>query len=88
MTHFWDKNISKAVTGEYTPRQAMDHLAEDQDNFMKNLHLLKYSHVLNPEMPREYWLNKPGGFAPRPERKEREKPVTVDYDDLIKQWKQ
>lgn len=84
LSAIWWKNIAKAITGELTPQQAMDKLADEQDELMGKLKLKAFSPVLNPKKPREYWYAQPG--APKAEIPEREKPVTVQYDELIKQW--
>jgi glycerol transport system substrate-binding protein len=42
---------------------------------------------LNPEKPDSYWLNKPG--APKAKlANEKPKGETVNYDDLIKAWRE
>ena len=51
---------------------------------MGKMRLAKYSPRLNAEKGEAYWLNRPG--SPKPFR-ERPKPVTIAYDDLIRQWK-
>lgn len=83
MAALWWKNIAKAISGTMTPQEALDQLAKEQDSLMKNLKMNAYSPKLNPEKSREYWLNKPG--APKAEKKE-EKPKTVPYEELLKQW--
>ena len=81
------KNISKAITGELTPQQAMDKLAKEQDAHMATLKMAAYSPVLNPEKSREEWLQgHPPDVSPKPPRP-RPKPITIPYEDLIQQWK-
>ncbi len=84
MSKLWWKNIGKAIEGDFTPKQAMDNLAYEQDALMASLRLKKYSPVLSTEKNPEYWYAEPG--APKAEITPREKPVTVPYDDLIKNW--
>ncbi|MCP4352929.1 MAG: carbohydrate ABC transporter substrate-binding protein [Desulfobacterales bacterium] len=84
LSGIWWINIAKAVKGELSPQEAMNSLAEQQDEMMGKLKLAKYSPVLNPIKSREYWLKQPG--APKPERK-RPEPKTIAYDELIKTWK-
>ena len=79
----WWKQIAQAVTGEKTPKEAMDDLATTQNSLMQRLRIERYSPKLNPERSREYWLNQPG--SPKAERPPQD-PVTVTYDDLINQW--
>ena len=64
----------------------MNNLAKDMDDLMGKMRLPKYNPKLNPIKPQEYWLNQPG--APWPEIKEREKPQTMKYEDLVEKWKQ
>jgi len=67
-----------------TPEQAMNALAKAQDEMMEKLKLAKYSPKLNPLKTKEEWYLQPDGpKGPKP----RQKPVTIQYDDLIKQWK-
>jgi glycerol transport system substrate-binding protein len=80
----WWKNISLVTTGQATPQEAMDNLANEMDDLMGKMRLPKYSPELNPEKSREHWLSQPG--APKAERPD-EKPKTMPYDELIKEWK-
>ncbi len=81
----WWKEIGLAVTGEKSPKQAMDDLAETQDELMAELRLPKYSPDLNEKRSREYWLEQEG--SPKAERPP-EDPETVPYDDLLEQWEE
>ncbi len=85
LSGLWWENIAKAITGEYTPQEAMDNLARDQDAMMEKMKLKYYSPKLNPVRDKEYWFKQPGG--PKREIKERGEAVTVPYDELIKIWK-
>ena len=79
----WWQNIAPAVTGEVTPQQAMDNIARVMDELMGKMNLKKYSPNLNPEIPENEWLNRPG--SPKPFRADNE-PKTIPYDELIKTW--
>ncbi|PSR05015.1 MAG: ABC transporter substrate-binding protein, partial [Bacteroidetes bacterium SW_8_64_56] len=79
----WWKQVAQAATGSKTVKQAMDDLASIQNSLMQRLRMQQYSPKLNPERSREYWLEQPG--APKAERPP-EDPVTVPYNELIKQW--
>ncbi len=81
----WWQYVSMAVTGEKTPAQAMQGLAEKQDQLMGKLRLAKYSPKLNPLKDKEYWFSQPDG--PKREIKDREKPETIDYDKMVEQWR-
>ena len=79
----WWQNIAPAVTGEVTPQQAMDNIARVMDELIGKMNLKKYSPNLNPEIPENEWLNRPG--SPKPFRADNE-PKTIPYDELIKTW--
>jgi glycerol transport system substrate-binding protein len=80
----WWKNISLVTTGQATPQEAMDNLANEMDDLMGKMRLKQYSPELNPEKSREHWLSQPG--SPKAERPDQE-PKTMPYDELIKEWK-
>jgi len=79
----WWPNLDKAIDGEISAQQAMDNIANAQDDVMRSLKLKRYSPRLNPLKSRDYWLQQPG--APKPERP-REKPRTLPYEEAIKIW--
>lgn len=85
MSAVWWKNIAPAVSGEVSPQQAMDNIANDMDNLMLNMNLKKYSPKLNPKTSREEWLQKPG--SPKAEIIGEEKGKTISYEKLISGWK-
>jgi len=84
LSGLWASIISKAITGEATAEGALKELAEKQDEVMSQLKLKHYSPRLNPKRNREYWLSQPG--SPKAEIVQREKPLTISYDELIKTW--
>ena len=59
LAQVWWQNVSKAISGEQTPQQAMDGLARDQDAIMARLEKSgvqgKLGPKLNEEQPAEYW---------------------------------
>jgi len=79
----WWPNISKAIKGLVTPKEATDAIANSQDRLMSKMKLVKYSPKLNSPKSESYWLEKKG--APKAARK-RPKPITIAYETLIKQW--
>jgi len=85
LSAIWWPNIARAISGELTPQQAMDAIGKAMDDAMGKMRMAKFSPKLNEPRDPEYWLAQPG--SPKPERPE-EKPQTVDYDELIKQWNQ
>ncbi len=85
LSGIWWSTIARAITGELTPQDAMSLLAQNQDEMMSKLKLVKLSPKLNPQKDREYWLQQPG--SPKPPRP-RPQPQTVPYDELLQRWKQ
>jgi len=91
LAQLWWQKIGEAVAGEVTVDRAMDNLAAEQD---KVLMRLERSGVqgdrgpkLNPEQDPNIWLSKPG--APKAKlANEKPKGETVDYDQLIKAWRE
>ncbi|MFO1067652.1 MAG: ABC transporter substrate-binding protein [Geminicoccaceae bacterium] len=94
LAQLWWANVAEAVTGEKTAQEAMDSLAEQQDDVLRRLERAGIggdcAPKLNPEVdPAEWFAKSEGGiFAPRP-KLDNEKPqgVTVDYDQLLNAWK-
>ncbi len=95
LAQVWWQNVSKAISGETSPQQAMDSLAKAQDDIMARLEKSGVQGKLGPKLnePRdpEYWYKKAetdGHLAPqRKLANEKPKGVTVDYDELLKTWK-
>ncbi len=85
LSAIWWPNIARAISGELTPQQAMDAIGKAMDDAMGKMRMAKFSPKLNEPRDPEYWLAQPG--SPKPERPE-QKPQTIDYDELIKQWNQ
>ena len=95
LAQVWWQNVSKAISGEATPQEAMDGLANAQDAIMARLEKSgvqgKLGPKLNEEKDPEYWYKKAetdGNLAPQ-RKLANEKPqgITVDYDELLKSWK-
>jgi glycerol transport system substrate-binding protein len=91
LAQLWWQNVAEAVTGAKTPQEAMDSLAEQQDEVMSRIERAGAQEVCGPRMnePRDaqYWFDQPG--APKPPL-DNEKPQgqTVKYDELIKRWQE
>jgi len=89
LAQLWWQNVADAASGEKTPQQAMDALADGQDRVMMRLERAGVQKTCGPQLNEErdaaYWLNQPG--APKP-RLQNEKPQgeTIDYDLLIQGW--
>ncbi|MCF8482741.1 MAG: ABC transporter substrate-binding protein [Rhodospirillum sp.] len=90
LAQLWWQNVADAVTGDKTPQQAMDSLAEQQDAVMERIERAGIQGDCGPKLnePRDaqYWFDQPG--APKA-KLDNEKPqgMTVDYDELVKSWK-
>ena len=91
LAQLWWANVAEAVTGEKTPQEAMDSLANQQDRVLARLERAKVQGEcgpkLNEEKGAEYWFGQPG--APKP-KLDNEKPrgETVDYDSLVQAWRE
>ena len=96
MSQVWWQNVSDAISGAKTPQQAMDALAEAQDEIMERIERSgiqgKLGPKLNPKKSAEYWFKqgeKNHDYALQ-RKLANEKPPgkTVPYDELVKSWKQ
>ncbi|NQT69496.1 MAG: carbohydrate ABC transporter substrate-binding protein [Desulfobacteraceae bacterium] len=90
LAQLWWQNIGEAVSGEVTVSTAMNNLAAEQDKVLERIARAGVQGKLGPKMNKKrdesYWLSKPGS----PKAKVNEKPQgeTVNYDDLIKAWRE
>jgi glycerol transport system substrate-binding protein len=80
----WWQNVSKIITGEFTPQEGMDSLAYAMDDIMGKLNMKYKSPELNEKRSRDYWLGQSG--APKPEITSEPEPQTVEYETAIKEW--
>ncbi len=90
LAQLWWQNVAQAVTGEVSAQQAMDQLAEQQDDILGRLERIGMANcgpILNEERDAQYWFDQPG--APRaPLENEKPQGETVPYDDLLQAWKE
>ncbi len=94
LAQLWWQAIGDASSGAKTAQAAMDSLCAEQEKVMQRLERAgvqgDIGPKLNEEHPMEYWVElakKEGNLAPQPKiADEKEKPVTVNYDELIKSW--
>ena len=89
LAQLWWQNIGDASSGAKTPQEAMDALCAAQEKVLSRLERAgvqgDIGPKLNEEKDPEYWLSQPG--APKAKLdNEKPKPVTVNYDELIKSW--
>jgi glycerol transport system substrate-binding protein len=91
LAQLWWQNVAEAVTGEKTPQQAMDSLAEAQDAVLARLERANVQGACGPKLNKvqdaQYWFDQPG--APKPKlSNEKPKGETVAYEQLLSAWKQ
>ena len=89
LAQLWWQNVADAVTGDKTPQEAMDSLAEQQDKVMERLQRSKIQGecgpILNEKRDPQYWLSQPG--SPKAKlANEKPQGETIDYDELLKSW--
>jgi glycerol transport system substrate-binding protein len=93
LAQIWWQQIGDVNSGAFTPQQAMDRLASEMDLVMSRMQSADekagtYGGCgprLNEEKDAEYWLKQPG--SPKAKVNEKPKGQTVNYDELIKRWK-
>ncbi len=94
LAQLWWQNIGDVNSGTFTPQQAMDRLAKEMDQVMSRMQAADEKakvyggcgpRLNEPKDPSE-WLGKGGAKA----KLDNEKPKgeTIDYDELVKRWKQ
>jgi len=90
LAQLWWQNIGEAVSGEVTVDTAMDHLAAEMDRVLARIERAKICKVAPPKLNKctseAAWLKKPG--SPKAKVNEKPKGETVDYDKLIKAWRE
>jgi glycerol transport system substrate-binding protein len=91
LAQLWWQNIGEAVAGEVTPETAMDNLAREQDRVLARLERSGVQGECGPKLNKEeaesVWLNRPG--SPKAKlANEKPKGETVQYDELIKAWRE
>src|SRR5690606_32506141 len=91
LAQLWWQYIAEAASGDKTPQEALDGLAEAQDTMRARFERAQVQPKCGPKTSdprhRAYRLSEPG--APKP-KLENEKPQgqTVSYSELIKSWEQ
>ena len=89
LAQLWWQYISQAASGEATPQEALNGLAEAQDKVMTRLERAKVQDICGPKLnePRDeaYWLAQPG--SPKAKlANEKPQGKTVSYDELLRSW--
>lgn len=90
LAQLWWKNVAQGVTGEKTPQQSMDNLAEEMDKVMARLEragMERCAPILNKVSDPSVWLSDKN--APW-KKLANEKPQgsTIAYETLLEGWKQ
>jgi glycerol transport system substrate-binding protein len=89
LAQLWWKNVAVAVTGEKTPQQAMDNLAEEMDQVMARLEragMARCPPKLNKkESASKYLSDKAAPWAKL--ANEKPKGETIAYETLLNAWK-
>jgi glycerol transport system substrate-binding protein len=89
LAQLWWKNVAVAVTGEKTPQQAMDNLANEMDDVMGRLEragMAVCPPKLNAKQDPSKWLSDKG--APWAKlANEKPKGETIGYNTLLTAWK-
>ncbi|MBL8789437.1 MAG: carbohydrate ABC transporter substrate-binding protein [Rhizobiales bacterium] len=94
LAQLWWQNIGDASSGAKTPQEAMDALCAEQEKVLGRIEKSGVQGdkgpVLGEEKDLAYWnaeAVKAGGVAPQLKiEPEKDKPITVNYDELIKSW--
>ncbi|GIZ50944.1 ABC transporter substrate-binding protein [Noviherbaspirillum aridicola] len=90
LAQLWWKNVATAVTGEKTPQQAMDQLADEMDQVMSRLQragMKNCAPKLNAKGDPNKYLSDTG--APwKKLANEKPKGETIAYDKLLQAWKE
>ncbi|QBM17055.1 hypothetical protein MARI_11600 [Marinobacter sp. JH2] len=89
LAQLWWQYIAQAASGEATPQDALNGLADAQDRVMERLERANIMPNCGPKLnkPRDpqYWLDQPG--APKPKLEdEKAQGKTVPYKELLKTW--
>jgi glycerol transport system substrate-binding protein len=94
LAQLWWQAIGDAAAGAKTPQEAMDSLCGEQEKVMGRIEKSGVQGDIGPKLAEEqdlaYWnadAVKKGNLAPQLKiENEKEKPVTVNYDELVKSW--
>ena len=89
LAQLWWQNIGDAMSGSKTTQEALNSLCSDMEKVLERIERAGIQGDVGPKMnePQDaaYWLSQPG--SPKTALTGEEKPVTIDYDELIASWK-
>lgn len=90
LAQLWWQNVAQAVTGEKTPQEAMDNLAEQMDSVMARLEragMDRCAPKLNKKESQSKWLS--NDHAPWAKlANEKPQGQTIEYDKLLTAWRE
>ncbi|RVC24411.1 carbohydrate ABC transporter substrate-binding protein, partial [Mesorhizobium sp. M7A.F.Ca.AU.002.02.1.1] len=94
LAQLWWQAIGDASSGAKTAQEAMDSLCGEQEKVMSRIEKSGVQGDIGPKMAEEhdlaYWnadAVKKGNLAPQLKiENEKEKPITINYDELVKSW--
>ncbi|RWM10091.1 MAG: carbohydrate ABC transporter substrate-binding protein [Mesorhizobium sp.] len=94
LAQLWWQAIGDASSGAKTAQEAMDSLCAEQEKVMTRIEKSGVQGDIGPKMAEEhdlaYWnadAVKKGNLAPQLKiENEKEKPITINYDELVKSW--
>jgi len=94
LAQLWWQNIGDASSGAKSPQEAMDALCADQEKVLGRIEKAGIQGDIGPKLAEKTSLEDQnakavaaGHLAPQLKlAEEKEKPVTVNYDELVKSW--
>ena len=94
LAQLWWQAIGDASSGAKTAQEAMDSLCAEQEKVLQRLERAGIQGEMGPKLAEEhdleYWnaeAVKAGNLAPQLKiENEKEKPQTINYDELVKSW--
>jgi glycerol transport system substrate-binding protein len=94
LAQLWWQAIGDASSGAKTAQEAMDSLCAEQESVLERLERAGVQGDIGPMLAEEhdlaYWnadAVAKGNIAPQlPIENEKEQPITVNYDELVKSW--
>ena len=94
LAQLWWQAIGDASSGAKSAQEAMDSLCAEQEQVLERLERAGVQGDIGPKMNEEqdmdHWVEQAkanGTLAPQPKiENEKEKPITIGYDELIKSW--
>ncbi|MGO4560366.1 ABC transporter substrate-binding protein [Rhizobiales bacterium 3FA27D7] len=94
LAQLWWQNVGDASSGAKTAQEAMDSLCAEQEKVLGRLEKAGVQGEIGPKLAEEhdleYWNKEAvasGNIAPQLKiEPEKDKPITINYDELVKSW--